>query len=122
MSDSYIPEFFADSGEIPLKVKNLLDNGISLIDLVSSQSKEHSKIKMRADKNPQVQAVFVHYPWLNSVLRILSEKEFIEVRTARNRYKITKEEQAVLSSKKVGVVGLSVGRTISMTIAMERSC
>lgn len=122
MSDSYIPEFFADSREIPLKVKNLLENGISLIDLVSSQSKELSKIKMRSDSNSQVQAVFVHYPWLNSVLKILGEKEFIEVRTARNRYKITQEEQANLSSKKVGVVGLSVGRTISMTIAMERSC
>lgn len=51
----------------------------------------------------------------------MSEQDFIAVRTSRNLYKITAEEQTLLSSKKVGVVGLSVGRTVSLTMALERS-
>ncbi|HPF91885.1 MAG TPA: hypothetical protein PLL57_14590, partial [Flavobacteriales bacterium] len=47
--------------------------------------------------------------------------EFALVRTDRNRNKITREEQAILSSKKVGVIGLSVGQSVSLTLALERS-
>src|SRR5690606_18884411 len=35
-------------------------------------------------------------------------------------YKITPEEQQVLAGKKVGVIGLSVGQSVSLTLAMER--
>ncbi|MEO7082122.1 MAG: Rv1355c family protein, partial [Flavobacteriales bacterium] len=40
--------------------------------------------------------------------------------TDRNRNKITREEQALLATKKVGVVGLSVGQAVSVTMALER--
>ncbi|MBX9449069.1 MAG: ThiF family adenylyltransferase [Taibaiella sp.] len=36
--------------------------------------------------------------------------------------KITAEEQAILQNKTVGIVGLSVGQSIALTLAMERSC
>ena len=65
--------------------------------------------------------VWVYYPWNNRLLHILGEDEFIEVRTSRNQYKITVEEKAVLATKKVGVVGLSVGQSVAVTMAMERS-
>ncbi len=65
--------------------------------------------------------VWVYYPWADRVVHILDEKEFIELRTSRNLYKITREERDLLARKKVGVIGLSVGQSIAVTMAMERS-
>jgi molybdopterin/thiamine biosynthesis adenylyltransferase len=66
--------------------------------------------------------VWVHYPWRRALVHLLDEAEFIELRTSRNRYKITDEEQALLASRKVGIVGLSVGGQVALTLATERSC
>jgi molybdopterin/thiamine biosynthesis adenylyltransferase len=65
--------------------------------------------------------IWVYYPWAHRLVHILDEEEFIEVRTSRNQYKITVEERAVLATKRVGVVGLSVGQSVALTMAMERS-
>lgn len=65
--------------------------------------------------------VWVFYPWSNRLVHLLDEAEFALVRTDRNRNKITREEQAVLSTKRVGVIGLSVGQSIALTMALERS-
>lgn len=65
---------------------------------------------------------FVYYPWRNTAYEILPEKEFISVRTNRNRLKIKEEEQAVLTKKKIAVAGLSVGNAVALTCAMERIC
>ncbi len=66
--------------------------------------------------------VWVYYPWSRRVVHMLDKEEFIEVRTNRNKYKITGAEQAELSEKIIGVIGLSVGQSIALTIAMERVC
>ncbi|MGK9126510.1 ThiF family adenylyltransferase [Olivibacter sp. SA151] len=65
---------------------------------------------------------WVYYPWLNKIIHLLDEPEFVKVRTSRNIYKIKPEEINVLKEKKVGIVGLSVGQSIALTLAMERSC
>ena len=65
--------------------------------------------------------VWVYYPWNKRLIHLLDEKEFIEVRTNRNHYKITPEEHAVLATKKVGIIGLSVGQSLAYTLAMERT-
>ncbi|MBK9759011.1 MAG: ThiF family adenylyltransferase [Flavobacteriales bacterium] len=64
--------------------------------------------------------VWVFYPWSSRLVHLLDETEFALVRTDRNRNKITREEQAILSSKKIGVLGLSVGQSICLTLALER--
>lgn len=66
--------------------------------------------------------VWVYYPWNQRLVHLLDKDEYIEVRTNRNRNKITTEEQNTLKSKKIGIVGLSVGQSIALTIAMERTC
>ncbi|MCD6064455.1 MAG: hypothetical protein K0R82_2366 [Flavipsychrobacter sp.] len=66
--------------------------------------------------------VWAYYPWNKRLVHILDEKEFIEVRTSRNQYKITNAERDVLATKKIGVIGLSVGQSVSVTLAMERGC
>ena len=65
---------------------------------------------------------WVHYPWSNRLVRLLPEEAFIEVRTNRNRNKISAEETAALRQKTVGVVGLSVGQATAIALAMERGC
>ena len=81
------------------------------------------KIKTHLRKtNLDNYGVWVYYPWRNVLVHLLDKKEFVEVRTNRNQYKITPEEEEVLATKKIGIIGLSVGKAIALTIAMERIC
>lgn len=73
-------------------------------------------------KTKEEYGVWVYYPWCRSLVHLLDEAEFVEVRTNRNQLKISKEEQLRLSGKKIGVIGLSVGQSIALTMAMERIC
>lgn len=94
----------------------------------------HPSVKIKADEYPSLilkhldgkaledYGVWIYYPWNKRVVHLLDEDEFVEVRTNRNRYKITREEQKLLGEKKIGIVGLSVGQSIALTLAMERSC
>jgi molybdopterin/thiamine biosynthesis adenylyltransferase len=66
--------------------------------------------------------VWVYYPWNDRLVHLVNEADFIELRTSRNKYKITDEEIAILSKKKIGIVGLSVGQSIALTLVMERLC
>jgi molybdopterin/thiamine biosynthesis adenylyltransferase len=64
--------------------------------------------------------VWVYYPWRNTAIHLLGEEAFIEVRTNRNMLKITSDEQKLLRSKIVGIIGMSVGSGAALAIAMER--
>jgi molybdopterin/thiamine biosynthesis adenylyltransferase len=64
--------------------------------------------------------VWVYFPWRNMVVHLLDKQEFLEVKTNRNRNKITADEQALLLTKRVGVIGLSVGQSVATTMVMER--
>lgn len=64
---------------------------------------------------------WVFYPWKNTIVHVLPEDQFIKVRTLRNNYKITPDEQSELGKKRVGIVGLSVGQSIAYAMALERS-
>jgi molybdopterin/thiamine biosynthesis adenylyltransferase len=62
---------------------------------------------------------WVYYPWSRRVVHLLPEAEFRELRTSRNRNKITIEEQERLRSLKLAIAGLSVGRATAVTLALE---
>ena len=120
---------------------HLIESSASIIIIDEIKSQLDELIKLR---NPQVKfteeelttainkhlngvelhqyGVWVYYPWLNKLIHILNQHEFIEVRTNRNQYKITPEEEELLSTKTIGIIGLSVGKSIALTIAMERIC
>lgn len=66
--------------------------------------------------------VWVYYPWLNKLVHTLDKEDFITVRTNRNMYKMLPDEIKKLSSKKIGIIGLSVGQAIALTAATERIC
>ncbi len=114
-------------------------NGPYIHDEIEGQLKElmkirNPKIRIKPDEYPAFikehlkgndvfsYGLWVYYPWLNKIVHILPKEEFIDLRTAANRNKITTAERNVLANKKVGVIGLSVGQSVALTIAMERSC
>lgn len=66
--------------------------------------------------------VWVWYEWENRLVHLLGKEEFVELRCSRNQMKITKTEQNALGYKKIGIVGLSVGQSIALTLTMERGC
>ncbi len=86
---------------------------------LSAMVREHVE---RAGKAPQTYGVWVYYPWSHRLVHLLDEPEFVELRTSRNRDKITQEEQSRLAGSRVGVVGLSVGQSAALAVALERSC
>ncbi|ASZ10925.1 ThiF family adenylyltransferase [Chitinophaga pendula] len=69
-----------------------------------------------------VYGLWVYYPWAERLVHILGREEFIALRTNRNMYKITPAELAVLSTKKVAVIGLSVGQSAAISMVQERIC
>ncbi len=83
---------------------------------------EQAVVRHRRGRSPEELGVWAYYPWRRIAVRLLEEDDFVELRTSRNRYKITYEEQERLRAKVVGIVGLSVGGQIAVTMAVERTC
>lgn len=62
---------------------------------------------------------WVHYPWARRLVHVLPEAEFRELRLSANRNRISEGEQRALGALSLGVVGLSTGQSVLMTLAME---
>lgn len=92
------------------------DDSISVHDEIEGQLKEliksnnpSCKIKDSAypslikkhlkGQNINEYGVWIFYPWSKRIIHLLDQDEFVEVRTNRNRYKITREEQNLLRKK-----------------------
>ncbi len=72
------------------------------------------------EKPTRINGVWIYYPWRKSLVRVLDEEDFVFLRTIRNRDKITESEQNSLLDKTIGIIGLSVGYSVLMSIALER--
>lgn len=64
------------------------------------------------------EGMWAYFPWSETALRMLPEKEHLELRTARNRNLITREEQEKFYGARVAVAGLSVGSHGALTLAL----
>lgn len=62
---------------------------------------------------------WVFTPWNGRLTHVLPREEFQRVRTDRNRNKIDRAQQRDLRARRIGVVGLSVGSSAAVTLAME---
>jgi molybdopterin/thiamine biosynthesis adenylyltransferase len=69
--------------------------------------------------SPDQYGRWAYYPWSHKLVHVLPEGEFRELRTSRNRNKITAAEQDRLRELRIGVVGLSVGQASAIALAME---
>ncbi len=61
--------------------------------------------------------VYVYYPWLGKAFHIPEESVYFELRTARNKHIINKEEQEAYRNTFIGIAGMSVGSNVAMTLA-----
>lgn len=110
---------------LPTEWNHFLEqNSWRIIDEFEQQCEELKKIA-HFSKNPvnerEIPSNYILYPWRKTAVRLLTKEDFITVRTSRNHYKISPAEQDLLGQKTIGVVGLSVGQSVALTIAMERS-
>lgn len=62
---------------------------------------------------------WMFFPWSKRLVHLLPHAEFAEVRSDRNRNKITRAEQLKLTRLKIALAGLSVGNAIANTLALE---
>lgn len=98
------------------------DETIEVVDRLSHQVEELERIASISGENvpDNYSGVWIFYPWTRSMVRTLNHDDFRKVRTNRNQNKITSQEQDLLSSKRIGIIGMSVGRSIATTMSMER--
>lgn len=74
---------------------------------------------LKKEKPLDLQGSWVFYPWLSTLVHILSHNDFYEVRTARNRNLINAEEQRNFYDAVVGIAGLSVGNSVITTLVLQ---
>ena len=120
------------------KFEKLKRQGVQIIDTLTSQLTDLLKIKhpltdLKPKALKQLTKIHTHhiplhqygnwfyYAWNNTLVHVLPEDEFIEVRTNRNKYKISHAEQMQLKQKKIGIVGMSLGSAIALALATERN-
>jgi len=137
----FLPILIKKDGNTDPTFKNILEDhpDAIILDLFSSQKKELFKIKnpkkrlsseelnslyndWQVDKDTDTEGIWVYYPWSKRLIHILDKDEFIQLRTSRNQYKISPEEQLSLFDKQIGIIGLSVGHAVAISIATERIC
>jgi GNAT superfamily N-acetyltransferase len=80
---------------------------------------EHKKRDQLAGLGTWEYGTWAWYPWSGRLVHLLPREEFRLVRTDRNRGKIERPEQRRLLGKRIGIVGLSVGNSAAVTLALE---
>ena len=86
------------------------------------EAAHHAEVERLLAERPEVEyGVWAYYAWSTRLVHLLDEAEFVELRTNRNCYKISPDERDRLARKRIGVVGLSVGQSVALVLALERS-
>lgn len=120
--DKRVREFFAkkqsiqfvDAFERQIKelflIKNTRFLGMPKDKIYSSKEfKKFVKIKSK-------DFVFIYYPWNNTLVKSVKEKDYFLLKTNRNQDLITSDEQKKLRDFKVAVLGMSVGSNIAYVL------
>jgi hypothetical protein len=112
---------FAGMEFLPIQRKQLLElrNNVSET-LITPDSR--SLLNNEIEAIPLAYGSWMFFPLRKKCIQILPKSDFIELRTTRNRLKITREEQLKLSSKSIAVIGLSAGNAVANALASERIC
>jgi hypothetical protein len=137
-----LPQFFDLKKEEDVKqVSELLESKmiVSVSDDYEEQMKEYFQIQnptlvyspgfnetwekhleeMKAKAPLHEHGLWVYFPWNGSLIHILEDGAFQEVRTARNKNLINKEEQEKFYNSTVGIAGLSVGNSALLSIVLQ---
>lgn len=93
------------------KKTDQLPRGTKIIDGITGAKMELKKLATFL-KIPPLKPVYAYYPWVKIAIRIPQEKVYFELRTARNKNIITRDEQMMYRNTAVGVAGMSVGSNV----------
>lgn len=84
------------------------------------KNSENSKAKLGLFlKNRKIADCWIYYPKEKTLIRSLREKDYLALRTARNKNLITAAEQANFRNLNIGIAGLSVGSAILNSLAIS---
>lgn len=92
------------------------------IQLYDSLDRQRDELRQIDRQSATAGECWIYYPWRRAITRLAAPAEFSRLRTNRNRNKITAAEQRHFASKRVGVVGLSVGHASALSIVQEALC
>lgn len=84
----------------------------------TSQELKDFVTKLTKGKSLKNHGSWFYFPWRNEVVHYLPENLHQELRTARNRFLITEEEQKKYYHSTIGIFGMSVGSHVALTITM----
>jgi hypothetical protein len=103
-------DFFAEQSRELFEIQN---PALRLDPQFNDQAEEFVRSRL---KNSETIGSWVYYPWSGFLIRILNEKEFLEIRTNRNKNLVNAEEQEILSKKTVAIAGLSIGNGMALNL------
>lgn len=99
------------------------DPGVDVVDVARRQRRELERLLPAPEADLlEEPGRYVYFPWRRAVVHMVGPRAFPLVRLDRNRNRITRREQERLRNQRVGVVGLSAGHSIAVTLAMEGLC
>ncbi len=98
-----------------------------IVDEIGEQIKEVELVKNpkllfhpeKLNLNKKYGTVWIYYPWRNTLVHSLNEKDFRLLRTSRNKNLITDSEQKKMEKFRVGIAGLNVGNPGAVCLALE---
>lgn len=81
-----------------------------------TMSEAQELLKNFLEENKNIEAIFIYYPWFNKLIKTVPEETYFELRTARNKNIITKDEQENYRKTKIGIAGLSIGSNVILML------
>jgi len=89
----------------------------SLVGSKDYEEKQKVFIKERTQQNgAELIGNWIYFSWSGVLLHTLNEEEHLMLRTNRNRNLITLAEQKKLYGATVGIIGLSIGNTMALSL------
>ncbi len=70
-------------------------------------------------KELKEKGVWVYFPWRRSLVHLPDRDDYFKLRTARNKFLITQEEQTLFAQAKIGIAGLSAGSSVLNAIVLS---
>ena len=104
------------------EIDRLIASGITLRDAVVPTDDLRRLRPALTDDELDEPPRWAYFAWQHSIVRILGPGLYRRVRLDRNRIKITGDEQERLSSRRIGIAGLSSGYSIALALVLEGLC
>ncbi|HSU12753.1 ThiF family adenylyltransferase, partial [Longimicrobium sp.] len=89
---------------------------------LSARELAEGRAALLGDTDPAAFGRWVFFPWSGRMVHVLPPAEYAELRLDRNRHQVSADEQRRLAGFHVGIVGLTTGNAVALTLALEGAC